>query len=396
MISTMKKHKLVSILGILAILFTLMPVSAFAANAMDDISGHWAEAQIQSWVDSEYIKGYPDGTFKPDNNITRAEFMTIANNAFGYTEKADIDYSDVADGSWYADAVAIAKAAGYITGYPGGTMKPNAPITRQEAAVIIAKINELGTDEAAADTFIDGDSIASWSKGAIGASVKANIFTGYPDGSFLAANHIKRGESVVALSKAVDYKSTHVTVAATVSDITEEGFVLNLSPAVEGLTQDAVTLTQVDSSTTGEAVNVTVEAITTEDNGATYAVTAGLEAGQTYKLSLEKEGYNFGSDITIVVLTDEEAADQAAADSVTEMIVALPNAEDITLDNETAVNEAEEAFNALTEAQKALVSSENQAKLTAAIEKIETLLAASTEPEDETEDETEDDQEAQA
>ena len=45
--------------------------------------------------------------------------MTITNNAFGYTEKAEISYSDVTDGSWYADTVAIAKAAGYITGYPG-------------------------------------------------------------------------------------------------------------------------------------------------------------------------------------------------------------------------------------------------------------------------------------
>ena len=85
-----KRNKFVSILGILAILLALNPISAFAAEPMEDISGHWAEEQIQDFVDNGYIKGYPDGSFKPDNNITRAEFMTIANNAFGYTEKAEI------------------------------------------------------------------------------------------------------------------------------------------------------------------------------------------------------------------------------------------------------------------------------------------------------------------
>jgi len=305
-----KNHKLVSIVGILAILFTLIPVSAFGAEPMEDISGHWAEEQIREWVDSEYIKGYPDGTFKPENNITRAEFITIANNAFGYTEKAEIDYSDVADGSWYADAVAVAKAAGYINGYPDGTMKPDNPITRQEAAVMVAKINELEADEAAADTFTDGAGIPAWSKGAVGACATAEIFTGYPDGSVKAENLIKRGESVVALSKALAYKNAPVAVTKTVTEISTEGFRLNLTPAVDGLTPGAVTLTQVAEHATAEAINVTVEAITTATTGATYSVTAALEAGQTYTLDLEKDGYDFGEALTFSVPTDQQQADQ--------------------------------------------------------------------------------------
>jgi len=377
---TMKKYKFVSILSILAILFALSPVSAFAADPMEDISDHWAKEQIQIWVDSGHIKGYPDGTFKPDNNITRAEFMTIANNAFGYTEKAEIDYSDVADGSWYEDAVAIAKAAGYIAGYPDGTMKPDAPISRQEAAVIVAKINALETDAAAADTFTDGTTIPAWSKGAIGACVTAEILNGYPDGSFLAKNLIKRGESVIALSKALDYKNT-IVVTKTVTEISDEGFQLNLTPAVDALTQSAVTLTQVDSNVTDGAINVTVTAITTEDSGATYAVTADLEVGKTYTLNIEKDGYHFGAEVTFTVLTEAElqaAADQAAADAVTLKIVALPAAAELTLENKPTVDEAKAGYDALTEAQKALISAENQTKLSESIVKIGELETAET------------------
>ena len=369
---TMKKYRFVSILSILAILLALNPISAFAAEPMEDISGHWAKDQIQRFVDSGHIKGYPDGTFKPDNNITRAEFMTIANNAFGYTEKAEIDYSDVADGSWYEDAVAIAKAAGYIAGYPDGTMKPDAPISRQEAAVIVAKINALETDAAAADTFKDGTTIPAWSKGAIGACVKAEILTGYPDGSFLGKNLIKRGESVIALSKALDYKNK-IVVTKTVTEISDEGFQLNLTPAVDALTQSAIALKQVDSNVTDGAINVTVTAITTEDSGATYIVNAELEEGKTYKLNLVKEGYHFGTEITFTVVTDQQAAD-----AVNTAIAALPVAEELTLDNKAAVDEAKARYDALTEAQKALISAENQTKLSESIVKIGELETAET------------------
>src|SRR5665648_457663 len=78
--------KRVAILTILCMMFTLMPMSvSAAANVESDISGHWAEDTIQSWVDEGTIKGYEDGSFKPENTISRAEFMTINK----LTENAD-------------------------------------------------------------------------------------------------------------------------------------------------------------------------------------------------------------------------------------------------------------------------------------------------------------------
>ena len=171
------------------------------ADANTDLNGHWAEETIGNWIDGGYINGYPDGSFKPENGITRAEFITLANKAFGFTNKADFQYSDVREGDWFYSEVAIAVAAGYINGYPDGRMKPNQPISREEAASILMKIKKLQAEESMVEMFSDHQRL-QWSRGAVGAVVKANIMIGYPDGSFKPVNQIKRGEAVMAMDRA--------------------------------------------------------------------------------------------------------------------------------------------------------------------------------------------------
>lgn len=186
----------------LALIVGLMPIGASLAQ-VSDINHHWAASQINEWVGKALIKGYPDGTFRPDHNITRAEFMSLVNNAFGYTQQTELAYRDVPADAWYAETVAKAKAAGYISGYDDGTMKPNHPISRAEAATIIMSIKSFTPDAAAADQFSDSSSIAGWSRGAVGATANAGIMGGYPDGTFRAENLITRAEAVTALNKAL-------------------------------------------------------------------------------------------------------------------------------------------------------------------------------------------------
>lgn len=98
--------------------FCVLLLTASAAIAQStDIQGHWAEKQITSWVQKGLASGYPDGTFKPDSNITRAEFITLTNQAYNFTATTDINYVDVASSAWYAPEIARARAAGYISGY---------------------------------------------------------------------------------------------------------------------------------------------------------------------------------------------------------------------------------------------------------------------------------------
>lgn len=186
---------------IAAILLVFLSVSAFAA-VPSDIAGHWAGSQITDWMGKGLIKGYPDGTFRPDNNVTRAEFMALVNGAFGYTNKAAVSYKDVPADAWYADAVAKAGAAGYISGYEDGAIRPDNPITRAEAATVIMRIKGFDADSGAVTKFIDAGEVPAWSRGAVGAVAGAGIMGGYPDGSFKAQDFITRAEAVVALNKA--------------------------------------------------------------------------------------------------------------------------------------------------------------------------------------------------
>ena len=188
------------LLRMLLCILLVLSMGAYA-DANTDLNGHWAEETIGNWIDGGYINGYPDGSFKPENGITRAEFITLANKAFGFTNKADFQYSDVREGDWFYSEVAIAVAAGYINGYPDGRMKPNQPISREEAASILMKIKKLQAEESMVEMFSDHQRL-QWSRGAVGAVVKANIMIGYPDGSFKPVNQIKRGEAVMAMDRA--------------------------------------------------------------------------------------------------------------------------------------------------------------------------------------------------
>ncbi len=193
-----------AVLGLGLVLLLALSVGAYAVS-FSDISGHWAESYINWWADQGYIQGYPDGTFKPDNEITRAELMVMINRCHNYSEPTSINFRDVLPSDWFYNDVAIAVNAGYIVGYPDRTMQPNKPLTRQEMAVVIAKLAGLSPDASAADKFTDAKSIPAWSKEAIGALAKIGIINGYPGGSFDATKTITRAEAVVMLLNYTDY-----------------------------------------------------------------------------------------------------------------------------------------------------------------------------------------------
>lgn len=200
----MKKSFLrtIALLLMLTMLVSTLPV--YANDQLSDIKGSFAEEEIQSWVDQDLIKGYSDGTFKPNKSITRAEFMVLVNRAFKYNKEAEINFKDVSSDDWFYQEVSKAIAAGYLDGFPDQTMKPQNLITRQEVAKIISIINKLEKDEAAAELFKDSSSIPAWSKGYIGSVRAADLMVGYLDGSFKPANKITRAESVVTLNNVLE------------------------------------------------------------------------------------------------------------------------------------------------------------------------------------------------
>ncbi len=191
-------------LGLGLILLLALSVGAYAVS-FSDVSGHWAEERINWWADHGYVNGYLDGTFKPDQIITRAEFMVLINRSHDYTKTAEINFSDVAATDWFYNDVAIAAQVGYIGGYEDGTMKPGQSLTRQEAVVIVAKLAAAENNAEAADVFLDANVMPDWSKGSIGALSKAGVISGYPDGEFKPFRNITRAEALMILRNYMDY-----------------------------------------------------------------------------------------------------------------------------------------------------------------------------------------------
>lgn len=202
----MKKKRICMALA--AALSLSLAVSATALAAIpSDIGGHWAQGTIIQWTTNGYISGYPDGTFKPDNSITRAEFVVMVNKAMGYNKRGNAYFSDVSAAHWAYAEIMKGVEAGYITGNGDGTFRPDAPVTRQEAAVMISKILGLDQDYASAAKYVDYRYIPSWAAGYVGAVSKAGIMTGYPDGDFKSDRVLTRAESVVSLDKTKNYDS---------------------------------------------------------------------------------------------------------------------------------------------------------------------------------------------
>lgn len=103
----------------------------------DIIPGLWYCNAIKLMTDAGIINGYTDGTFRPDNNITRAEFITMLINNTEVTAYKGLPFNDVSSDIWSADYIYSAYTYGYISGYEDGSFRPDSPITRAEAVKII-------------------------------------------------------------------------------------------------------------------------------------------------------------------------------------------------------------------------------------------------------------------
>ncbi|NUU75276.1 S-layer homology domain-containing protein [Paenibacillus xylanilyticus] len=206
--------------GVLSISMALASMDAVSAQTASDVQGHWAEQQIQNWISSGNLKGYQDGTVRPNNAITRAEFIVMINRTFGFTDTTGTNFKDLSPMSWAYSDISKAVKAGYVKGYSDQTIHPGSNVSRQEAATMISTI--LGLDISNIDSvkqFSDASKIPAWSQGSIAAIVEKSIMKGYPDGTFGAQKQLTRAEAVVLIDSAIGNK----TLAAETLTIDQPG-----------------------------------------------------------------------------------------------------------------------------------------------------------------------------
>lgn len=116
-------------------------------NGFSDVdASKWYNEYVSSMANGGYVEGYPDGTFGGDKMITRAEFVTILVRFFGLTD-ADCIFSDVSTSHWAYKYIATATAYGWLLGYEDGTFRPDQAITRAEAVTVINRMLNRGVDE---------------------------------------------------------------------------------------------------------------------------------------------------------------------------------------------------------------------------------------------------------
>lgn len=199
----MIRKKLITPLAAIVTLIALAcPAPVYAAY---DLSGHWAEGIINHSISQGYINGYADGSFRPDAPIKRAEFISLANKSMGYAAHGAVNFSDVLPSDWFYDDIGIAFREGYISGMGDGTFRPNDVITRETAAVMAANMLHLSQNTDYASFFTDSG-LLTWSRGNIGAAVKAKVLSGYTDGSFRPGKSMTRAEAVSLMNKVAGKK----------------------------------------------------------------------------------------------------------------------------------------------------------------------------------------------
>ncbi len=176
--------------------------SAQGASFSDVKPGYWAQQAIDLLAARGVLAGFPDGTFGPDGPVTRAQFakmlaMTVGLRFGGTTSP----FADVPPGQWYAPYVSAAAAAGIVQGTSARSFYPDAPVTREQMAVIVSRALRLGAGSP--PPFTDASVIDPWARAGVGSVVAAGYLKGFPDGSFQPLATTTRAQAAEVLSAAL-------------------------------------------------------------------------------------------------------------------------------------------------------------------------------------------------
>ena len=261
--------------GLLALCMLISLVPTALAADRSELEDHWASESLTYFADEGWLQGYKDGTYKPDNKITRAEFITILNRVCGFTERDDEaakEFEDVKETDWYFEQVSIALAAGYTNGTTATTMSPKAKITRQEAFTMIARVAGVSSDDLSVlDKFSDADTIGKFAKSSIAGLTAAGYIDGYTNGKLLPKRNISRAEAVKTMYACLDLLTSRY-VLMNIPYAEFYAAELQNDVAVDGVTSATLNKTRTPSLVGG---SYHVSADGTDITGITFPVKVG-------------------------------------------------------------------------------------------------------------------------
>ncbi|PWW06530.1 S-layer family protein, partial [Paenibacillus cellulosilyticus] len=177
-------------------------------STLTDIQDHWAANEISDMNRRMIINGVNGSEFAPDKAITRAELAALLARALGLPQSdQSAGFTDVSDSSWYSASIAAVKAYGLMDGYKDGTFKPNQEISRQEAIVTMIRALQLTKGEAASSSigsevdlgaYSDNGQVGEWARTAIQTAIQEGLMKGYGDALY-PTKSLTRAETAVLL-----------------------------------------------------------------------------------------------------------------------------------------------------------------------------------------------------
>lgn len=222
------RKKVIALILVVVMLVAAVP-AALAANEYDDIQGHWGQAAIDRWIQAGVAEGREDGSFAPNEAMTREEAARMFVNLLHLTREANVNqYTDLDPNSPYYSDIAKCVAAGIFTGTSDHTMSPSADLTREQLFTTFARALGIQPVSTSSVTFVDGAKVSDWAEGYINALANMGAVRGVSDGSLLPQDDINRASVMAVLDQAISvYADTN---GATVGE--SDGIVLVVADQV--------------------------------------------------------------------------------------------------------------------------------------------------------------------
>lgn len=204
--------------GAIAPLITPVPAIAQTQTQFSDVStSHWAYQFISSLAARNIIAGFPDGEFRPDEPVTRAQYAAMVRKAFNITTvRSATSFVDVPANYWAASAISEAYRMGFLSGYPNNVFQPNQNIPRAQVLVSLANgLNYQAATVASAGVYNDSQSIPNYATASIAAATEQQLVVNYPNVRSLRPNQTAtRAEVAAFIYQALASQSQVATVTS--------------------------------------------------------------------------------------------------------------------------------------------------------------------------------------
>ena len=248
------KRKILAALLTLVMVFSLLPVSAWAEETTySDVAGHWAQSAILRWSDYGVLQG-SEGKFSPDGTLTRGQMAVILSRLLNLPAAPSAGFTDVAPDAWYADGINRCAAAGILQGSEGKAM-PEDPITREQAMVMLCRALGIAAEDVGALTgFSDLSLVSDYARPYVAALVKAGVVKGDANGLLNPLSKITRAEIVTMVDRLVGH---YAKEAGAFVDASDGALVIVVAENVKIVNAPAGTKIIVAEKATGLTVNGT-------------------------------------------------------------------------------------------------------------------------------------------